>query len=149
VVLFYFGPQGGRALTEYCSRHRMQASRALRTILREAAVPVVAVRATAQRDWPPGSRHQVAYVRLRNTEVSREPLWDVPQRLPDIRREVSRARMDTPGGRRYRPVAVESRVAAGLDDRAWEGLIRTMRWRGVTHQEAMRQLLMEVWRREA
>jgi hypothetical protein len=44
-------------------------------------------------------------------------------------------------------VAVESKVAVGLDDRSWEGLIRTMRARGITHQEAMRQLLMEAWRR--
>lgn len=147
VVLFYFGPLGGKALTEYCNRHKIGASRALREILRPAAVPIVAVMATAQREWPLGNRRQVSHVRLRNTEPSREALRDLPRRLPDLRSEVNRARMQAPGGRYHRPVAVESRVAAGLDDRAWEGLIRTMRWRGVTHQEAMRGLLMEAWRR--
>jgi hypothetical protein len=147
VVTFYFGPMGGNALTDYCNRHVTTASRALRTILREASVPVVPVMATAQREWPIGSRRLVSHVRLRNTTPLREPLRDVPLRLRDVRREVNRARMNTPGGRLYRPVAVESKVAVGLDDRSWEGLIRTMRARGITHQEAMRQLLMEAWRR--
>ena len=147
VVLFYFGPLGGKALTEYCNRKSMAAARALREILREAAVPIVPVMATATHSWPLGSRRQVSHVRLRNTEPSKEPLRDLPRRLPDVRRAVNRERMRAPGGKRHRPVAVESRVAAGLDDRAWEGLLRTMRWRGVTHQEAMRGLLMEAWRR--
>jgi hypothetical protein len=123
-------------------------SQVLRAILREAAVPVVAVMATAQHSWPVGSRWQQSRVRLRGTEPSREPLRDVPLALPDVRSAVSRARMQAPTGRRYRPVAVESKAAVALDDRAWEGLIRTMRWRGVNHQEAMRQLLMEAWRRQ-
>jgi hypothetical protein len=147
VVTFYFGPLGGKALTDYCNRNGMTASRALRTILTQAAVPVVAVMATAQREWAVGSRRQAEYVRLRGTAPPREPLRNVPLHLPDVRREVNRARMNTPGGRLYRPVAVESKVAVGLSDTAWEGLIRTMRGRGVTHQEAMRQLLMEAWRR--
>lgn len=147
LVYFLFGPLGGKALTEYCNHHRMGASKALRTILQEAAVPVVPVMATAQHAWPVGSRRQVSRVRLRNAEPSREPLRDMPLHLPDIRSEVARARMRSPTGNRHRPVAAESRVAAKLDALAWEGLIRTMRYRGITHQEAMRQLVVEAWRR--
>ena len=147
VVTFYFGPLSGRALTDCCNRRGATMSSVLRTILREAAVPIVAVSATAQHSWPAGSRRQYSHVRLRNTEPSREPLPNVPLALPDVRSAVSRERMRAPTGRRHRPVAVESKAAVALDDRAWEGLIRTMRWRGVNHQEAMRQLLMEAWRR--
>ena len=147
VVSFVFGPLGGKALTDYCNHHRMPASRALRTILRGAAVPLVPVMATAQHAWPLGSRRQVSHVRLRSTEPSREPLRDVPLHLPDIRSEVNRARMQSPAKQRHRPVGTESRIPAHLDALAWEGLIRTMRYRGINHQEAMRQLLMEAWRR--
>jgi transposase-like protein len=147
VVCFYFGPLGGKALTTYCNRHGMQAARALRTILREAAVPLVAVSATAQREWPVGSRWQWSHVRVQKPEPSREPLRNTPLQLPDVRSSVSQARMQSPSGRLYRTVAVECKVSVGLDDLAWEGLIRHMRWRGVTHQEAMRQLLMEAWHR--
>ncbi|MES2462867.1 MAG: hypothetical protein V4671_19970 [Armatimonadota bacterium] len=147
VVSFVFGPLGGKALTEYCNHHRMPASKALRTILREAATPLVPVMATAQREWPLGGRRQVSHVRLRSTEPQREPLRDVPLSLPNIRSQVNRERMKSPAGSRHRPVAAEFRVPAYLDALAWEGLIRTMRWRGVTHQEAMRQLLLEAWRR--
>jgi hypothetical protein len=147
IVYFNFGPMGGKALTEYCSQNHIPASQALRTILRAAATPLVAVMATAQHEWPLGGRRQKSHVRLRNTEPSRESLHNVPFHLPDIRSEVTRVRMKSPGGKRHRPVAMEFDVEARLDDLAWEGLIRTMRWRGVTHQEAMRQLLMEAWRR--
>ena len=147
VVIFIFGPLGGKALTEYCNHHRMPASKALRTILQQAAVPIVPVMATAQHSWSLGSRRQVSHVRLRNTEPSREPLRGLPIHLPDIRSEVNRVRMQSPTGRRHRPVAAEFQIPAYLDAVAWEGLVRTMRWRGVNHQEAMRQLVVEAWRR--
>ena len=147
VVIFVFGPLGGKALTAYCNHHWMPASKALRTILQQAAVPIVPVMATAQHTWPAGSRRQVSHVRLRNTEPSREPLRDMPTRLPDIRSEVNRVRMQSPTGRCHRPVAAEFRIPARLDALAWEGLIRTMRYRGVTHQEAMRELVVEAWER--
>ena len=70
-----------------------------------------------------GAAVPVVAVRVRlEAEPVREPLYDVARRLPDVRRAVT------------------------LDDIAWEGLIRTMRTRGVTHQEAMRRLLREAWR---
>ena len=106
VVTFYFGPLGGKALTDYCNRKHLAASRALRELLQAASVPIVPVMATATRDWPLGARRQVSHVRLRNTEPSAEPLREAPRRLPDIRRAVNRARMQAPGGRRHRPVAV-------------------------------------------
>jgi hypothetical protein len=147
IVYFNFGPMGGKALTDYCNHHRMPASQALRTILRAAATPLVPVMATAHREWPLGSRRQVSHVRLRNTTLPREPLRDVPLHLPDIRSEVTREPMKSPGGKCHRPVAMEFDVEARLDALAWEGLIRTMRWRSINHQEAMRRLLMEAWRR--
>ena len=147
VVVFVFGPLGGKALTDYCNHHRIGASPALRTILRAAAVPLVPVMATASHDWALGGRRQVSRVRLRGTEPLREPLRDLPCRLPDIRSEVNRVRMQSPAKHRHRPVGTESRIPAHLDALAWEGLIRTMRYRGISHQEAMRLLLMEAWRR--
>ncbi|GAB4470235.1 MAG: hypothetical protein OHK0029_43000 [Armatimonadaceae bacterium] len=106
----------------YCQRHKMSLAQAIRAILRNVAVPKAAVSGRAVRFAP---------------EVSPLAFAGLPDARGDSRRKRRGLARDMPS------VYVTLKVSVGLDDLSRQGLVRMARGWGVTHQEAMRRLVVE------
>jgi transposase-like protein len=137
-----------KSLLEYCNRHGLSAAQAFRAILREAATTALylgsVARVTARDEH---GRPLDTEVRHLHAPATPDPL---PRRLPDGRPAAAR-RFSSQSGYQYkRPtVYVTQHLTVMLDDLAYTGLLRTMRRRGLNHQDAARALVKEAapWRR--
>ena len=118
----------------------MSTAQTIREIFRQAARSSLSLVASAERVYDPltGTERVV----ITRPAVPATRLLFTNERLPDARRESARQRMQRTGERRLHPtVYIDAKVSVALDDLAKEGLVRTMRSRGMTRQEAARYLI--------
>jgi hypothetical protein len=129
------------ALIAYCNHHGCSQAQAVRAIFREAARPRVLVAAAPRKRLADDGFTSRIPDRLPPPPETPEPLH---LRLPNLRAEALRKRMARPAEIRHLPsVYVCHRYTVCLDDLAYTGLLRTMRRRGLGHQDAARALLAE------
>jgi transposase-like protein len=123
VMSFYLDIPAHQNLVAYCNATGMAVAPAVRTILRQAAGAKMAAGRWSVCPAPEVSA--LAYVRL-----------------PDLRSQVTRARMQRTERLKYLPsVYGVMSISVALDALARQGLVRTALVLGKTHQEAARYLL--------
>jgi transposase-like protein len=135
-ITLYLGITAHCRFIAYCNATGQSGAQAVRTLFRQAAQgPVFA---SARRVYGDDGR---TTVEVRSARLAPTPT-PLNVRLPDLRARVTGERMRRRDGQKYLPtVYVCSKLSLALDERSWEGLLRTMQSTGMTHQEAARHLI--------
>jgi hypothetical protein len=128
------------AITTYCNKHVLSMSQAIRAILHNAADKQYATPTLGLRLRTPdgGLRHSL------HAAPARETSLPLPRKLPDLRPEAASERMSRDPEIRLLPlIYIVCQVTVALDDKAYTGLLRTMKQLGLNHQQAARHLITE------
>jgi hypothetical protein len=123
---FYLGLIHAKALDAYCQRHNLSPAQAVRRLFRSWA------------DHPLGN---VLLARRVLAPAVAAPRERIPRRLPDLRRPATAKRMAS-GNRLHMTVLVTWKLGVALDTAAYQGLLRFMRMTGLSHQDAVRALIL-------
>ena len=131
------------AITDYCNKHVLTMSQAIRAILHDAADKEYATPTRGVRLRTAGGNIRYA---LESTPAREAPRY-LPRRLPDLRPEIARRRMTRDPLLRLKPLYyITCQVTVALDDKAYTGLLRTMDRLNLNHQQAARHLVTETAR---